>query len=266
MPQQWEAQLVAQQLPVANLLDYLDHSQAILQWVGSTPEEHATCWHLVSSAVCLPSPKKVAAIRGAQGRQHHRPIGAGVVHHLANGGMADGSSETSQDNLTAFCGTESTPPPLPHSDLILPLLLHTHQPFIHPCTMETGGQFPQKPVSQAQALIPPVFPSVSVSFSPTVGDSRGTGIGVRLGLMCWHCLEPKYFQDKWYLMEVGEMVWIPDMPQAAPNWTRMYCILGSIQGVTYHTLLDSESNLTSIHQNLAQVEALGTASRMRLRF
>lgn len=34
------AQFVAQQLPVANLLEFPDFKQAVLQWVGHTLEQH----------------------------------------------------------------------------------------------------------------------------------------------------------------------------------------------------------------------------------
>ncbi len=66
-------------------------------------------------------------------------------------------------------------------------------------------------------------------------------------------------------MEVGTLVRVPDVPQAAPDQAGGYQIPVSMRGGTYWALVDSGCNQTSIHQSLVQPEALDMSCMVRVR-
>lgn len=101
-----------------------------------------------------------------------------------------------------------------------------------------------------------MLPSLSLSpceslFSLQVGESRVPGVGIKPGPVCWHCGEPGKFLDQCNVMEVGVLVWT-------------YCIMVSVQGCTYHALVNSGCNKTSNHQCLVQGDSLGNACLVKV--
>ncbi len=88
-----EAQVAAQQLPVANLLAYADLKQAILQRVGRNPEQHRQRFRsvelgdsgrpFVMAQQLRDACRKVAHGRATRRRESDRSGGAGAVHRPA---------------------------------------------------------------------------------------------------------------------------------------------------------------------------------------
>ncbi|XP_077104493.1 uncharacterized protein LOC143757323 [Siphateles boraxobius] len=64
-------------------------------------------------------------------------------------------------------------------------------------------------------------------------------------------------------MEVGTLIWVPDVPQAAPDQAGLYQIPVSIKG-TYQALVYSGCNQTSIHQCLIQPRALDNSRMVKV--
>uniref|UniRef100_A0A8C1GUB2 Gypsy retrotransposon integrase-like protein 1 n=1 Tax=Cyprinus carpio TaxID=7962 RepID=A0A8C1GUB2_CYPCA len=86
-----------------------------------------------------------------------------------------------------------------------------------------------------------------------------TGAAGRSGPACWRCGDPEHFVDRCPVMEVGTVIRVPDVPQAAPGQAGRYQIPVSIKGSTYPALVDSGCNQTSIHQSLIQPATLDTS-------
>lgn len=68
-------------------------------------------------------------------------------------------------------------------------------------------------------------------------------------------------------MEVGNLILVPDAPQAAPDQVGLYQITVSIKGggVTQKALMDSGCKQTSIHQSLIHPEALNKSHMVQVR-
>ncbi|XP_051995552.1 uncharacterized protein LOC127653080 [Xyrauchen texanus] len=70
-------------------------------------------------------------------------------------------------------------------------------------------------------------PSPSPSFSrspPQVGAPASTGAAAAPGPVCWRCGDPDHFRDQCPLMEIGAVVRVSDVPQAAPDRAGAYRI------------------------------------------
>lgn len=70
---------------------------------------------------------------------------------------------------------------------------------------------------------------------------------------CSRCGDPGHFIDRCPMMEVKTMIWVPDVPWAAPNQAGWYQVPESIKGGTYQALVDLGCNQTSIHQSLIHI-------------
>lgn len=144
--------------------------------------------------------------------------------------------------------------PLPSSPTAFSLssLISSPHPVLVP--RQQGLVFP-RPTPHTRYFPPPSSsPSLSVPFSPQVRATNGTGAGVMPGPACWHCGDPGHFQDQCPIMEVGALVWLPDMPQTAPielGRTAFEC------AGAYQAFVDSGCNQTAIHCN-QNVSTLGS--------
>ncbi len=270
-----EAQVAAQQLPVANLLAYEDLKRAILQRVGRNPEQQPSTLPLrgtrgLRPTICDGSAApgrlpQVAHGRTPRRRGSDRPGGAGAVRrpttpansrvgpvpppdvagtgHPAGGGPYGGVPRA----LSLF--------PLPSH---LPLSLTLSQLPGHGCR---GPLEPHRGAGMARR--PATFPPYSLRQS--LAHPSAAGAAVTPGPACWRCGDPGHFQDHCPMMEVRLLVRVPDSPGAAPDQAGQYQIPMSIKGGTYQALVDSGCNQTSIHQSLIQQRALDTGRKVKVR-
>ncbi|XP_051571299.1 uncharacterized protein LOC127450889 [Myxocyprinus asiaticus] len=125
------------------------------------------------------------------------------------------------------------------------------------------GAPPLKPVLRTRGFASPSASTVPCRSPPQVEVSAGAGMAP--GPVCWSCRDPGHFRDQCPVMELGKVVRITDIPQAAPDWAGVYRIPVSVKGGTRQALVDTGCNQTSIHQRLVQHEALGTAKTVRVK-
>ncbi|XDV31250.1 hypothetical protein PO909_033983 [Leuciscus waleckii] len=92
-----------------------------------------------------------------------------------------------------------------------------------------------------------------------------TRVAGRSGPACWRCGDPDHFIDRCPMMDIGTMIRVPDVQQAAHDQAGRYQIPVSIKGGTYQALVDSGCNQTLIHQSLIQPEALDMSRMVRVR-
>ncbi|XP_026111956.1 uncharacterized protein LOC113090133 [Carassius auratus] len=256
-----EAQVAAQQLPVANLLVFNDLKRAIIQRVGRSPEQHRqrfrsldlgeagrpfamaqqlrdSCrkWllaegsdveHVVDLVVLeqfiTRLPKKTA-----EWVQCHRPASLDSAIHLA------------EDHMVA-CPGVGTPPPtnslspsLSPPSLSRPVPLPRTRPPGPPRVPPRGrsgtdqGRFASsRAPPRGAGLGAAGGDSASVSpLSPRQFPSPLPAIGAagRSGLACWRCGDPDHFVDRCPVMEVEMMIRVPDDPQATPGQAGEYQI------------------------------------------
>ncbi len=233
-----EAQVAAQQLPVANLLAYDDLKRAILQRVGRTPEQHRQrfrsvelgttadrlCWPNSSGTRAAsgswPSPATSRVIdlvvleqfiarlprRTAEWVQCHRPTSLRQAIQLAEDhlGACPGVGEP-LSNLSLSPTLPSLSRPAPRSRIL-----------VAPRASQRGGngqgKYPRRG-GGAEHAAPPI-----VLLSPAIPcpSLRAAGVAVRPGPVCWRCGDPGHFQDHCPMMEVGTADPGPRLPGAAP--------------------------------------------------
>lgn len=97
-------------------------------------------------------------------------------------------------------------------------------------------------------------------------EDAAAGAAVRTGPVCWHSREAGHLHGQCTAMEVETLVRVRDVSQAAPDRVGTYRIPVRIQGGIYHTLVDLDSNQTSIHQSLVRGEAVEGARGVRVRW
>ncbi|XP_051500808.1 uncharacterized protein LOC127409893 [Myxocyprinus asiaticus] len=89
----------------------------------------------------------------------------------------------------------------------------------------------------------------------------GASAGEAPGPACWRCGDPSHFRDQCPLMELGTVLRVSDLPQAAPDRARAYRIPVSVKGGTHQALVDTGCNQTTIHQP----EALVTTKMVKVK-
>ncbi|XP_056589492.1 uncharacterized protein LOC130409502 [Triplophysa dalaica] len=255
-----EAQMAAQQLPVANLLVYADLKKAILQRVGRSPEQHrqrfrslefgersqpfafahqlrdacrrwlmagATTVDTIVDLVTLEQfvarlPKKTA-----QWVQCHRPTTLAQAIQLA------------EDQLVACPGVGTTP-----TSLSLSPSRSTTVTRPVPLPRSRGGFYPRPAprtrfppeagpygAFRSQEGQPQRTGSGSQNSYPSSASPRqfggllpAAGAAGTPGPACWRCGDPGHFVDRCPMMEVGMMIRVPDNPQAALGQDGLYQI------------------------------------------
>ncbi len=294
-----EAQLAAQQLPVQNLLVYEDLKRAILQRVGRSPEQHRqrfrslelgengrpfvmahqlrdACrrWLLAGEGgvdyiidqVVLEQFIARLPKRTAQWVQCHRPASLDLAIQLA------------EDQMVACHGVGEILPSvslsLPSPSVSPPIFLPRSRAGVVPRAQPRwrGGPAPESTAARAHGReagsagpSPAAGPVSSVSPRQLLVPLPATGVAGKPGPACWRCGDPGHFIDRCPVMEVGTLVRVPDVPQAAPDQAGGYQIPVSMRGGTYWALVDSGCNQTSIHQSLVQPEALDMSCMVRVR-
>ncbi len=294
-----EAQLAAQQLPVQNLLVYEDLKRAILQRVGRSPEQHRqrfrslelgengrpfvmahqlrdACrrWLLAGEGgvddiidqVVLEQFIARLPKRTAQWVQCHRPASLDLAIQLA------------EDQMVACHGVGEPLPSvslsLPSPSVSPPIFLPRSRAGVVPRAQPRwrGGPAPESTAARAHSREAgsagpshAAGPVSSVSPRQFLVPLPATGVAGKPGPACWRCGDPGHFIDRCPVMEVGTLVRVPDVPQAAPDQAGGYQIPVSMRGGTYWALVDSGCNQTSIHQSLVQPEALDMSCMVRVR-
>ncbi len=127
------------------------------------------------------------------------------------------------------------------------------------------GRKSPRPGGGSAGPSPAAGPVSSVSPRQFLVPLPATGVAGKPGPACWRCGDPGHFIDRCPVMEVGTLVRVPDVPQAAPDQAGGYQIPVSMRGGTYWALVDSGCNQTSIHQSLVQPEALDMSCMVRVR-
>ncbi len=296
-----EAQVAAQQLPVANLLAYEDLKRAILQRVGQNPEQHRQRFCSVELGdygrpfvmaqqlrdTCrkwlLAEPRDVEGVidlvvleqfvarlprRTAEWVQCHRPTSLAQAIQLV------------EDHLAACPGVGEPRPNLSLSLSLFPLPSHLLLSLAQSQLPGSDCRWPLEPrhgvgmdsSERDRATVIPgegggAEPTTSPQYSlwQSLAHPSAVGAAVMPGPACWRCGDPRHFQDQCPMMEVGLLVRVPDSPGAAPDQAGQYQIPVSIKGGTYQALVDSGCNQTSIHQGLIQQRALDTGRKVKVR-
>ncbi len=295
-----EAQVAAQQLPVANLLAYEDLKRAILQRVGRNPEQHRQRFRSMELGdygrpfvmaqqlrdACrkwlLAEPRDVEGVidlvvleqfvarlprRTAEWVQCHRPTSLAQAIQLAEDHLSacPGVGEP-RPNLSLSL---SLPPSLPSPSLSRPLPAPRSRLPVAPRAPPRSGQGQlregQSDRYPRRGGGPEPTTSPQYSLRQSLAHPSAAGAAVRPGPACWRCGDPGHFQDQCPMMEVGLLVRVPDSPEAAPDQAGQYQIPVSIKGGTYQALVDSGCNQTSIHQSLIQQRALDTSRKVKVR-
>ncbi|XP_067301231.1 uncharacterized protein [Pseudorasbora parva] len=253
-----EAQAAAQQLPVANLLDYDDLKRAIIQRVGRTPEQHRqrfrslewgetgrpfamahqlrdACrkWllaggsdvdHIVDLVVLeqfiARLPKKTA-----EWVQCHRPTSLTTAINLAEDHLVAcpgvGEPRLTSPSFSPPSVSPSPPVPLPRSRPPGP-------PRIPP-----RGRGGMGPGQYGSSRAPPRGAGLlgsggdigSGSTPPPRSYSNplpAAGAAGRPGLACWRCGDPDHFVDRCPMMDIGTMIRVPDVQRTTPDQAGEY--------------------------------------------
>ncbi len=246
-----EAQVAAQQLPVANFLAYDDLKRAILQCVGRNPEQHRQRFRSVELGDCgqpfvtaqqlrdacrkwlMAEPRDVEGVidlvvleqfvarlprRTAEWVQCHRPTSLAQAIQLAEDHLASGSASPGLISLSLALF------PLPsHLPLSLALSPLPGRGCRWPPEPHHGGngqadRYPRRGGEGIWGAEPPTSPPFSLRQS--LAHPSAAGAAVRPGPACWRCGDPGHFQDHCPMMEVGLLVQVPDSPGAAPDQAR----------------------------------------------
>ncbi len=290
-----EAQVAAQQLPVANLLAYEDLKRAILQRVGRNPEQHRQCFRSMELGdygrpfvmaqqlrdACrkwlLAEPRDVKGVidlvvleqfvarlprRTAEWVQCHRPTSLAQAIQLAEDHLA-ACPGVGEPRPTLSLSLSSPFPPISLS--LSPCPRSQVAAAGGPSSPATEWEWPDRPLPPARGGGPEPTTSPQYSLRQSLAHPSAAGAAVRPGPACWRCGDPGYFQDHCPMMEVGLLVRVPDSTGAAPDQAGQYQIPVSIKGGTYQALVDSGCNQTSIHQSLIQQRALDTGRKVKVR-
>ncbi len=289
-----EAQVAAQQLPVANLLAYEDLKRAILQRVGRNPEQHRQRFRSVELGdsgrpfvmaqqlrdACrkwlMAESRDVEGVidlvvleqfivrlprRMAEWVQCHRPasltqaIQLAEDHMVACPGVGEPRINRSLSPLSL-----SSFPPLSLSPSSSSQVMGAGGPASPTKEWQRpGDRWPRRGGGAEPTAAPPC------SLRQSLAYPSAAGAAVRPGPACWRCGDPGHFQDHCPMMEVGLLVRVPDSPTAAPDQAGQYQIPVSIKGGTYQALVDSGCNQTSIHQSLMQQRALDMNHKVKVR-
>ncbi len=291
-----EAQVAAQQLPVASLLAYDDLKRAILQRVGRTPEQHRQRFRSVELGdnsrpfvmaqqlrdACrkwlMAEDRNVEEVvdlvvleqfiarlprATAEWVQCHRPTSLTPASqlaedHLACPGVGEPLINLSLSNSSPSLSPLSRPIPAPRSRSNAPPRTPQRGSVLQGNRSGTRGG-----VAESAGAITPSAPSSSLRQS--LGSPSAAGMAGRPGPVCWRCGDPGHFQDRCPLMEVGVLIRVPDSPGTDPDQAGQYQIPVSIKGGTYQALVDSGCNQTSIHQSLIQPRALDMSREVKVR-
>ncbi|XP_051509646.1 uncharacterized protein LOC127415117 [Myxocyprinus asiaticus] len=277
-----EAQLAAQQLPASSLLAYGDLKKAILQRVGRIPEESRQLFRslkLESSDRPFAFAQRLrdacrrwllAGDRDVQGIidqvvleqfivrlpkgmaewvQCHRPASLEEAIRLAEDHMA-AIPRTEDPSYLFSPPSVSSPSPLSPSSALSPGPV--------PAPRRRGGTQPLWEATPSPTPMP--------HRSPLQGGAHAdASAGVAPGPACWRCGDPSHFRDQCPLMELGMVVRVSDLPQAAPDQAGAYRIPVSVKGGTHQALVDTGCNQTTIHQRLVQPKALVTSKTVKVK-
>ncbi len=289
-----EAQVAAQQLPVANLLAYEDLKRAILQRVGRNPEQHRQRFRSVELGdsgrpfvmaqqlrdACrkwlMAESRDVEGVidlvvleqfivrlprRTAEWVQCHRPTSLTQAIQLAEDHMV-ACPGVGEPRFNSSLSPSLSPPSLPSLSRPVPAPRSRVQAAPRAPPRSGNGQGDRWPRRGGGAEPTSAPPS---SLRQSLAYPSAAGAAVRPGPACWRCGDPGHFQDHCPMMEVGLLVRVPDSPTAAPDQAGQYQIPVSIKGGTYQALVDSGCNQTSIHQSLMQQRALDISRKVKVR-
>ncbi len=289
-----EAQVAAQQLPVANLLAYEDLKRAILQRVGRNPEQHRQRFRSVELGdsgrpfvmaqqlrdACrkwlMAESRNVEGVidlvvleqfivrlprRTAEWVQCHRPTSLTQAIQLAEDHMV-ACPGVGEPRSNRSLSPSLSPPSLPSLSRPVPAPRSRVQAAPRAPPRSGNGQGDRWPRRGGGAEPTAAPPS---SLRQSLAYPSAAGAAVRPGPACWRCGDPGHFQDHCPMMEVGLLVRVPDSPTAAPDQAGQYQIPVSIKGGTYQALVDSGCNQTSIHQSLMQQRALDMSRKVKVR-
>ncbi len=252
-----EAQVAAQQLPVANLLAYEDLKQAILQRVGRNPEQHRQRFRSVELGdsgrpfvmaqqlrdTCrkwlMAEPRDGEGVidlvvlgqfiarlprRTAEWVQCHRPTSLTQAIQLAEDHMV--ACPGVGEPLTNL-SLSLSPPSLPSLSRPVPAPRSRVPAAPRAPRWSGNGQGDRWPRHGGGAE-PAASPLSSLRQS--LAHPSAAGAAVRPRPACWRCGDLGHFQDHCPMMEVGLLVRVPDSPGAAPNQAGQYQIPVSIKG------------------------------------
>ncbi len=274
-----EAQVAAQQLPVANLLAYEDLKRAILQHVGQNPEQHRQRFCSVELGdygrpfvmaqqlrdACrkwlLAEPRDVEGVidlvvleqfvarlprRTAEWVQCHRPTSLAQAIQLV------------EDHLAACPGVGEPRPNLSLSLSLFPLPSHLLLSLAQSQLPGSDCRWPLEPRHGVG-----MDSSERDRATVTPGEGGGGGRAHHLSTVLSPAIPcPPFCRGG------GGKAWaglLEMSPGAAPDQAGQYQIPVSIKGGTYQALVDSGCNQTSIHQGLIQQRALDTGRKVKVR-
>ncbi len=263
-----EAQVAAQQLPVANLLAYEDLKRAILR---PKPRAAPSTLPLRGTRGLRPTVRdgstapgrmpQVALGRAPRRRGSDRPGGAGAFHCPTT--PADGWVRPSSWLRTIWRRSPGSPSPglISLSLSLFPLPSHLLLSLAQSQLPGRGCRWPLEP-----------HHGVGMDRATVTAGEGGGGRDYHLSTVLSPAIPcPPFCRGgggkAWAgLLEMrGLLVRVPDSPGAAPDQAGQYKIPVSIKGGTYQALVDSGCNQTSIHQSLIQQRALDTGRKVKVR-
>ncbi|XP_077063542.1 uncharacterized protein LOC143715650 [Siphateles boraxobius] len=239
-----EAQAAAQQLPVQNLLIFDDLKRAILQRVGRSPEQHRQRFRsldlgdngrpFVMAQQFRDSCRKWLL---AEGSDVEKIIDRVVLEQFIarlpkilwrriSWWRAPGSAIPSLMCLSPLL-FQFRPPLPPHSDLSHSLgVVRRVRSEGHPGA-ELGWRWtpprgPPRGVTSAGAESSP--PGSMLSPRQSFGPLPATRAAGRPGPACWRGGDPDHFIDRCPMMDIGTMIRVPDVQQAAHDQDGRYQI------------------------------------------
>ncbi|XP_067305555.1 uncharacterized protein [Pseudorasbora parva] len=258
-----EAQAAAQQLPVANLLDYDDLKRAIIQRVGRTPEQHRQHFR---SLEWSETGRPFAMAQQLRDSCHKWLLaGGGDVDHIIDlvvleqfvARLPKKTAEwvqchrptsleinLAEDHMVACPGVGE--PPLtftslspPSVSLSLPSSRPPGPPRIPP--RGRGGMRPG-PFGSSRALPRGAGlmgaggdngSSSTPSPRPFSNPLPATGAAGKPALACWRCGDPDNFVDRCPRMDIGTMIRVPDVQRTTPDQAgdrvvKVRCVHGDV--------------------------------------
>ncbi len=149
---------------------------------------------------------------------------------LLTAGSLDLAIQLAEDQMVACHGVGETLPSvslsLPSPFVSPPIFLPRSRAGVVPRAQPRwrGGPAPESTAARAHGReagsagpSPAAGPVSSVSPRQFLVPLPATGVAGKPGPACWRCGDPGHFIDRCPVMEVGTLVRVPDVPQAAPD-------------------------------------------------
>ncbi|XP_052434931.1 uncharacterized protein LOC127975148 [Carassius gibelio] len=245
-----EAQVAAQQLLVENLMVFDDLKRAVIQRVGRLTEQHRQRFRSLDLGEAGRPFAMAQQLRDscrkwllAEGSDVEHVVDLVVLEHFiallpkktAEWVQCHRPTSPSTWRRTTWWRAQGSA----HPHLLTLSLLLSLPPLSLALSLSLGPVHPALLVSRpgsdqghfASPRAPPFVAaggdSASVSpLSPRQFSNPlpATGAAGRSGLACWRCGDPEHFVDRCPVMEVGTMIWVPDVPQVTPGQAGEYQI------------------------------------------